>query len=81
MKKVVLGGTGLKATKCAFGVLPLQRVEMPQAEIILRKAYDRGINFFDTARAYSDSEEKIGQALGDVREKINNRHKNSFKRC
>ena len=36
----------------------------------LRKAYDAGVNFFDTARSYSDSEEKMGLALSDVREKI-----------
>lgn len=57
-------------TRTAFGALPVQRVEMPQAVRILRRAYDCGINFFDTARAYSDSEEKIGRALSDVRDKI-----------
>ena len=43
---------------------------METASLILRKAYDNGINYFDTARAYSDSEEKIGKALSDVRENI-----------
>jgi predicted aldo/keto reductase-like oxidoreductase len=57
-------------TKTAFGVLPLQRVEMDEAVRILRKAFASGINFFDTARAYSDSEEKIGNALADVRKDI-----------
>ena len=70
MKKVILGKTGLKVTKAAFGALPLQRVEMTQAKLLLRRAYEDGINFFDTARAYSDSEEKIGNALSDVRENI-----------
>ncbi len=70
MKKIVLGKTKLKVTKTAFGVLPLQRVEMPEAIKILKKAYKEGINFFDTARGYSDSEEKIGEALSDVRENI-----------
>ena len=37
---------------------------------LLRKAYDGGITYFDTARAYSDSEEKIGYALSDVRNHI-----------
>lgn len=67
---VSLGRTGLTAAKNGFGALPVQRVDMQCAERILRKAYDGGINFFDTARAYSDSEEKIGRALGDVRSKI-----------
>lgn len=70
MKKILLGNTGLEVTKTAFGVLPLQRVKMPEAKILLRKAYEQGINFFDTARAYSDSEEKVGNALSDVRDKI-----------
>jgi predicted aldo/keto reductase-like oxidoreductase len=58
------------ASKPAFGVLPLQRVEMNEAVRILRKAYDNGINYYDTARAYTDSEEKIGRALSDVRNNI-----------
>ena len=70
MKKIRLGRTGLMVTKPAFGVLPLQRVEMNEAVRILRKAYDHGINFYDTARAYSDSEEKIGKALSGVRKNI-----------
>ncbi len=37
---------------------------------MLRKAYDHGIDFYDTARMYSDSEEKIANALSDVRENI-----------
>ena len=70
MKKIILGKTGLEVTKTAFGVLPLQRVEMPEAIRLLQKAYAEGINFYDTARAYSDSEEKVGNALSGVRENI-----------
>ena len=70
MKKIQLGRTGLMVTKTSFGVLPLQRVDMDTAKQILRRAYDEGINFFDTARGYTDSEEKIGQALSDVRKDI-----------
>ncbi len=57
-------------TRTAFGVLPLQRTEPAEATRILRRAFDAGINFYDTARAYSDSEEKIGAALHDVRDRI-----------
>lgn len=70
MKKVKLGRTNLWVTKTAFGVLPLQRVEMKEAICILQKAYTSGINFYDTARGYTDSEEKIGNALSGVRENI-----------
>ncbi|MDR1669632.1 MAG: aldo/keto reductase [Oscillospiraceae bacterium] len=70
MDTVKLGRTGLTTAKTGFGALPIQRVGMAEAERILRKAFDGGVNFFDTARAYSDSEEKIGRALGDARGKI-----------
>jgi len=70
MEKIKLGRTGLMVTRTAFGALPLQRTEMGEAVKILRAAYDAGINFFDTARAYTDSEEKIGHALADVRKNI-----------
>ncbi len=70
MEMVRLGKTELLVTKNGFGALPVQRVNMETAVHILRKAYDNGINYFDTARAYSDSEEKIGNALADVRENI-----------
>ncbi|MBQ3141658.1 MAG: aldo/keto reductase [Clostridia bacterium] len=70
MKKIRLGRTDLWVTKNGFGALPVQRVGMEEACRILRKAYDGGINYFDTARFYTDSEEKIGMALADVRENI-----------
>ena len=70
MKQVTLGRTGITSGKNAFGALPIQRVSTEYAVALLRKAYAAGITFFDTARAYSDSEEKIGLALADVRENI-----------
>ncbi len=70
MKEVLLGSTGIRVNKNGFGALPIQRISMEEAAAILRKAFANGINFYDTARAYTDSEEKIGYALGDVREQI-----------
>ena len=70
MTKVTLGRTGITANKNGFGALPVQRVGFDQARTILRKAYGNGIDFFDTARSYSDSEEKIGYSLSDVRGRI-----------
>jgi len=70
METVRLGKTGLIVSKNGFGALPVQRVDMEEAVKILRRAYEGGINYFDTAHAYSDSEEKLGAALGDVREHI-----------
>lgn len=70
MQYVTLGKTGITVNKNGFGALPVQRVSKEEGAKLLRKAYDNGINFFDTARAYSDSEEKIGLGLSDVREHI-----------
>lgn len=70
MRKIRLGKTELIASSSGFGALPIQRLDMQTAVRLLRKAYDNGINFFDTANAYSNSEEKIGKALSDVRGNI-----------
>jgi len=70
MEKTRLGRTGLMVSRTAFGALPIQRVDMETARTILRQAYEGGINFFDTARGYSDSEAKLGYALADVRQEI-----------
>ena len=70
MEKVRLGRTELYVTKTAMGCLPIQRCSAEDAVQILRRAYEGGINYFDTANGYTDSEEKIGLALGDVRENI-----------
>lgn len=70
MKKMRLGKTELIISRTGFGALPIQRVNFETARKILRKAYDNKITFFDTANMYSDSEEKIGYALADVRDKI-----------
>lgn len=71
MKKVVLGKTGITSIQNAFGALPIQRVSDEYAVKLLRRAYEGGFTFFDTARAYSDSEHKIGLAFHGMRDKIN----------
>lgn len=63
MKSITLGSTGITVVQNAFGALPVQRVDYDKAVEIIRKAYDGGMRFFDTARAYSNSEEKIGMAF------------------
>lgn len=56
--------------KNGFGALPVQRVSKRDAVYLLQKAFYYGINYFDTARMYTDSEEKIGAAFEYIREKI-----------
>lgn len=70
MKMVTLGSTGIQVVQNGFGALPIQRDSKEVAVQILKRAYEGGMRFFDTARAYSDSEEKVGEALSDVRENI-----------
>ena len=65
-----LGKTNLEVNKNGFGALPIQRRNMEDSIEILQTAYENGINFYDTAHFYTDSEEKIGRALSDVREDI-----------
>lgn len=70
MEKLMLGKTGLMVTRTAMGCLPVQRCTEDYGVKLLRAAYEGGINYFDTANAYTDSEHKIGLALADVRENI-----------
>ena len=70
MAKVTLGKTGITVEKNAFGALPVQRIDRQEAVRLLRRAYDGGITFFDTARWYTDSEEKVGEAFAGMREKV-----------
>lgn len=70
MVKVTLGNTGITVEKNAFGALPIQRISTQEAVKLLRKAYDSGVTFFDTARFYTDSEEKLGEAFEGMREKV-----------
>ncbi|MCI8399086.1 MAG: aldo/keto reductase [Oscillibacter sp.] len=70
MQKVRLGRTELMVTKTAFGALPIQRISKEDAARLVRRAYDAGINYFDTANAYTDSEEKLGMAFEGIRQNV-----------
>ena len=70
MDTVTLGRTGLVVPKNGFGALPIQRISLAETVHLLHKALDHGMYYFDTARFYTDSEEKIGAAFGDRRDKV-----------
>lgn len=70
MDMVTLGTTGITVSKNGFGALPIQRIPVDDAVRLVRKAFDAGVRYFDTARMYTDSEEKLGLALEDVREQV-----------
>ena len=65
-----LGKTNLEVNKNGFGALPIQRRNEADSIEILTAAYDAGIDFYDTARFYTDSEQKLGKAFEDVRGNI-----------
>lgn len=70
MNTVTLGKTGITTDKNGFGALPIQRISEKEAVYLLRKAYNNGITFFDTARWYTDSEHKVGLAFAGMRDKV-----------
>ena len=71
MEKRRLGKTNLEVSVIGFGGIPIQRVDEDMAVKLLREAYEKGINFIDTARGYNESEELIGAALEKIgREKF-----------
>lgn len=70
MMTVTLGKTGITTNKNGFGALPIQRISEQEAVNLLRKAYNNGITFYDTARWYTDSEHKVGLAFEGMRDKV-----------
>ena len=70
MERIEIGHTGLIINRNGFGALPIQRIETGNVVSLLRKALASGIDYYDTARAYSDSEEKLGLAFEGCRERV-----------
>ena len=66
MRYIRLGRTELMVSAASFGALPIQRVSFGEAAALVRRALAGGVNYFDTANAYTDSEEKLGAALEGV---------------
>ncbi len=70
MEKIRLGKTELMVSRSSFGALPIQRISRADAVSLVRNAYYGGINYFDTANAYTDSEEKLGEAFEGIRHDV-----------
>lgn len=70
MKKIRLGKTELKVTEVGFGGIPIIPLATDEAIAVVRQCYELGFNFFDTANAYKDSEEKLGAALAPFRDDV-----------
>jgi predicted aldo/keto reductase-like oxidoreductase len=67
MEKIRFGKTGLMVSRVGFGGIPIQRLSKTEAVSVVRGVIDLGVNFLDTANAYSDSEEKIGEAIKGIK--------------
>ncbi|MFC2095871.1 aldo/keto reductase, partial [Candidatus Bipolaricaulota bacterium] len=70
MDTVRLGRTELQVTRVGFGGIPIQRVSDEEAQKVILRTLDLGVNFFDTAFGYGTSEERIGAALENDRQRI-----------
>ena len=66
MEKVSLGRTNLIVTKLGWGGIPIQRVGEREAVSVIRAVIEMGVDFLDTARAYTNSEHRIGRALEKI---------------
>ena len=67
MKYVTLGKTGLRVSAVGLGGIPIQRTDVNEAKEVVKECCKQGINYLDTARGYTVSEEFFGEALKDVR--------------
>jgi len=70
METLRLGQTNLVVSRVGFGGIPIQRISEEETICVVRRCLDLGITFFDTANAYSNSEERIGMALGKRRANV-----------
>ena len=70
MHTITLGRNGLTVRPCGFGALAIQRISHDESVRLLRRAFDGGFDFFDTARCYTTSEERLGAAFHGMREKV-----------
>ena len=70
MEYGVLGKTGLEISRLGFGGIPIQKIDAEGTRVLVGELVDQGVNFIDTARGYTVSEEYLGYALEGVREKF-----------
>ena len=70
MEYRTLGKTGLRISRMGFGGIPIQRIDTEGTKLLLKKMAEQGINYIDTARGYTVSEEYIGYGLEGLRDKF-----------
>ena len=70
MRRIRLGKSGLMATQVGLGGIPIQRLSEDEAIAVVKGCLDLGLNFIDTSRAYTTSEERIGKAIAGRRDEV-----------
>lgn len=70
MEYCILGKTGLRVSRLGFGGIPIQRIDAEGTKALIRKLVEAGVNYIDTARGYTVSEEYLGYALEGIRDKF-----------
>ncbi|MCI8631904.1 MAG: aldo/keto reductase [Lachnospiraceae bacterium] len=67
MEYRILGKTGLKISRLGFGGIPIQRIDAAGTKVLMQQLMEAGVNYIDTARGYTVSEEYLGEALEGIR--------------
>ena len=70
MEHTTLGKTGLKISRMGFGGIPIQRIDAEGTKNLMKQLVEEGVNYIDTARGYTVSEEYLGYALEGIRDKF-----------
>lgn len=70
MRYTILGKTGLKVSALGFGGIPIQRIDASRTAELMKKLSQFGVNYIDSARGYTVSEEFLGAALEGIRERF-----------
>ena len=70
MEYRLLGKTGLRISRMGFGGIPIQKIDAAGTKKLILRLMDAGVNYIDTARAYTVSETFLGEALEGVRDKF-----------
>ena len=68
MEYKVLGKTGLRVSVMGFGGIPIQRIDAAGTKPLIHRLMEAGVNYIDTARGYTVSEEYLGEALEGIRQ-------------
>ena len=70
MEYRILGKSGLKISRMGFGGIPIQRIDAQGTKALMQQLVDAGVNYIDTARGYTVSEQFLGEALEGIRDKF-----------